>query len=90
MDYIPPSLCNLWDTRYLCGKYDVAHALFDCGDRDFLSTFYYTTVRKRRPPILLASHTSHMYIQAMQTLALFALKLDRLPAVIGAVAFFIL
>ncbi|CAA7265140.1 unnamed protein product [Cyclocybe aegerita] len=49
-----------------CGYYSL-HP--NCGSRDFLSTFYYTT--------------------ALQTIALFGLKLNRFPAAIGSLAFFL-
>ncbi|KAJ3504573.1 hypothetical protein NLJ89_g7867 [Agrocybe chaxingu] len=49
-----------------CGYYS-QHP--NCGSRDFLSTFYYTT--------------------ALQTIALFGLKLNRFPAAIGSLAFFL-
>ncbi|EIN05969.1 hypothetical protein PUNSTDRAFT_145366 [Punctularia strigosozonata HHB-11173 SS5] len=47
-----------------CGKYSPKHMHFDCGTKDFLATFYYTS--------------------ALQTIALFGLKMNRLPALCGA------
>ncbi|KAF8892172.1 hypothetical protein BD779DRAFT_1784373 [Infundibulicybe gibba] len=56
---------------FLCDYYKNPrrHPIVECGSRDFLATFYYTT--------------------AMQTIALFGLKLERFPAAIGAMVFFI-
>ncbi|KIP05565.1 hypothetical protein PHLGIDRAFT_128820 [Phlebiopsis gigantea 11061_1 CR5-6] len=51
---------------YLCGFY-LNHPRFSCENKDFLTTFYYTS--------------------ALQTLAIFGLGLNRLPALLGVVVF---
>jgi hypothetical protein len=52
-----------------------------------MGTFYYTTVRIQ---ILVVSNFSRSIFQALQTIALFGLKLNRFPAALGALIFFLL
>ncbi|GBE86745.1 hypothetical protein SCP_0906260 [Sparassis crispa] len=55
---------------YLCGNYKQSLSIFTCGNKDFLTMYYYAS--------------------ALQTVGLFGLKLHRLPAMLGALTFFIL
>ncbi|KAI0058853.1 hypothetical protein BV25DRAFT_1918961 [Artomyces pyxidatus] len=49
---------------FLCGKYNAKQSHFTCGDKDFLSMFYYAC--------------------GLPTIAMFGLKMKRLPAAISA------
>jgi hypothetical protein len=52
-----------------------------------MATFYYTTVCIQ---VLVVSNFNQPISQALQTIALFGLKLNRFPAALGALIFFLL
>ncbi|KAL5536973.1 hypothetical protein ACEPAF_796 [Sanghuangporus sanghuang] len=56
---------------YICGYYSGQQKYgLSCGNKDFLSLFYYTS--------------------GLQTIALFGLKLNRFPAMLGAIVFLVM
>lgn len=84
------SLRSMWIvlTILLCGNYGNAPHI-SCGGKDFLGTFYVSM------PDIDGTHQKSLmynrqYPYAMQTVAMFGLGLQRFPAMLGALTFFLL
>jgi hypothetical protein len=69
----------------LCGYYSSSPR---CQGRDFLAMFYYATVGSLL--ILTALSSPLVFPKALQAVALFGLRLNRFPAAMGALLFFLL